>query len=94
MAVLVQGPELGMELTFPQERQRGHPATQLLLFGAKQLEILEEFANPQEAHPQPFPIPVWQTVTLKLLPSVHTNLFLSCVGRFGLSEVPRYSAIG
>lgn len=36
-AALVHGPDLGMELTFPQERQRGHSATQLLQFGAKAL---------------------------------------------------------
>ena len=49
--ILIQGPDLGRELTFLQERQRGHPDTLFLLFRAKQFEIcafLEEFANPQE----------------------------------------------
>jgi len=33
--VLVPGPDLGWELTFLQERQRGHTDTQFLLFAAK-----------------------------------------------------------
>lgn len=97
VVVLIQGPALGQELTFLQERQRGHLDTLFLLFTAKQFEFLEEFANLQERdihRRSPSLSGRLLPKAAKVLSSMHTISSLCFTAVPGGSDVPSSSLRG